>query len=122
MVSEDVLSVSISQTLKALGDNARKPTFIMRIPSIDYRLIAQIEELYYFLNKSLALAPNNVQTHLIMADVTSVVKLNFPLANKHFKKAVEIAPLGQPAILKELLSNWPVIKKAKRSARALCHI
>lgn len=218
VVSEDVLSVGISQIRKALGDNARKPTFIKTIPSIGYRLIAhvdnvetnqvseyklgpnkpvefhrtrtlnswkivasaltlviviyllftnkaqvtlddfpsaksiehyqkaryllaqdneedwkiaeqsfedtiikvpnyapayrelvnaklkvigwsngigkyeQLEELYYLLNKSLTLAPDDVETHLVMADVAFMVEWNFPLANKHFKKAVELDP------------------------------
>ncbi|NQZ24625.1 MAG: winged helix-turn-helix domain-containing protein [Colwellia sp.] len=42
VVSEDVLSVAISQIRKALGDNARKPMFIKTIPGIGYRLIADV--------------------------------------------------------------------------------
>ncbi|MEW6991949.1 winged helix-turn-helix domain-containing protein [Colwelliaceae bacterium 6441] len=39
VVSEDVLSVGISQIRKALGDNARNPLFIKTIPGVGYRLI-----------------------------------------------------------------------------------
>lgn len=42
VVSEDVLTVGISQIRKALGDNARKPLFIKTIPGIGYRLIANV--------------------------------------------------------------------------------
>jgi len=45
-VSDDILSVAISNTRKALGDNARKPTFIKTIPSVGYCLIADVTEIY----------------------------------------------------------------------------
>lgn len=45
VVSEDVLSVGISQIRKALGDNARKPTFIKTIPGIGYKLICSAVEI-----------------------------------------------------------------------------
>lgn len=45
VVSEDVLSVAISQIRKALRDNARKPTFIKTIPSVGYRLIAEVNNI-----------------------------------------------------------------------------
>jgi DNA-binding winged helix-turn-helix (wHTH) protein len=44
VVSEDVLSVAVSQIRKALNDNARKPIYIKTIPGVGYRLIAKIEE------------------------------------------------------------------------------
>ena len=43
VVSEDVLSVAVSQIRKALGDNARKPEYIKTIPGIGYRLIGNVE-------------------------------------------------------------------------------
>jgi len=45
VVSEDVLSVAMSQIRKALKDNARKPQYIKTIPGIGYRLIAEVEEI-----------------------------------------------------------------------------
>lgn len=45
VVSEDVLSVAMSQIRKALGDNARKPIYIKTIPGVGYRLIAEVEEI-----------------------------------------------------------------------------
>lgn len=45
VVTEDVLSVAVSQIRKALGDSARKPSFIKTIPGKGYRLIASVEEL-----------------------------------------------------------------------------
>jgi len=45
VVSEDVLSVAVSQIRKALGDNARKPQFIKTIPSVGYRLIANTNKI-----------------------------------------------------------------------------
>jgi len=44
VVSEDVLSVAMSQIRKALEDKARKPQYIKTIPGIGYRLIATVEE------------------------------------------------------------------------------
>jgi len=44
VVSEDVLSVAISQIRKVLEDNARKPQYIKTIPGVGYRLIAEVEE------------------------------------------------------------------------------
>lgn len=44
VVSEDVLSVAISQIRKALGDKARKPTFIKTIPGVGYKFIANVVE------------------------------------------------------------------------------
>jgi len=46
VVSEDVLSVAISQIRKALGDNARKPMFIKTIPGVGYRLIADVIDVH----------------------------------------------------------------------------
>jgi DNA-binding winged helix-turn-helix (wHTH) protein/Tfp pilus assembly protein PilF len=226
VVSEDVLSVGISQIRKALGDNARKPNFIKTIPGIGYRLIIKVEEkntvknaqeekitlpslfkknkniinlsvlflnvlfalllgyfysesntqitlddfpsqgaidhyqearylleqedkegwkraeqaiedtlikvpnyapayrdlvnaklknigfnngveslkhldeYYFLLNKSLSFSPNNVETHLLMADVAFMVEWNFELANIHFKKAVELDPQNSLAHFK----------------------
>jgi DNA-binding winged helix-turn-helix (wHTH) protein/tetratricopeptide (TPR) repeat protein len=50
VVSEDVLSVAMSQIRKALEDNARKPIYIKTIPGIGYRLIAEVEEIENFVN------------------------------------------------------------------------
>jgi len=48
VVSEDVLSVAMSQIRKALEDNARKPIYIKTIPGVGYRLIADVEEVEDF--------------------------------------------------------------------------
>lgn len=43
-VTDDILSVSVSNVRKALGDNARSPTFIKTISGYGYCLIAEIKE------------------------------------------------------------------------------
>ncbi len=43
VVTEEVLSVAISQIRKKLGDDARKPEIIKTIPGHGYRLIAKVE-------------------------------------------------------------------------------
>ena len=45
IVSEDVISVAISQIRKNLGDKARRPTIIKTIPGVGYRLIADVIEI-----------------------------------------------------------------------------
>lgn len=42
VVADDILSVSVSKIRKALGDNARSPTFIKTIPGVGYVLIAEV--------------------------------------------------------------------------------
>jgi len=49
---------------------------------------AKLEELYYLLNKSLALAPDDPQSHVLMADVAFLVEWNFELAAKHYQAAL----------------------------------
>lgn len=39
IVNEEILSVAISKIRKALGDNARQPTFIKTIPNVGYCLV-----------------------------------------------------------------------------------
>ena len=41
-VTDDILSVSVSNIRKALGDNARAPTFIKTLPGFGYCLIAEV--------------------------------------------------------------------------------
>lgn len=53
VVSEDVLSVAISQIRKSLGDNAREPEFIKTIPSVGYRLIAPVFEVEHHKNSNI---------------------------------------------------------------------
>ena len=43
-VTEDILSVTVSKIRKALGDNARRPTFIKTLPGEGYLLIAKVKE------------------------------------------------------------------------------
>jgi len=43
-VTEDILSVTISKIRKALGDNARSPTFIKTLPGEGYLLIAKVKK------------------------------------------------------------------------------
>ncbi|WP_100642020.1 winged helix-turn-helix domain-containing tetratricopeptide repeat protein [Alteromonas facilis] len=45
VVSEEILSVAISKIRKALGDNARQPTFIKTVPNVGYCLIANVKPL-----------------------------------------------------------------------------
>jgi len=42
-VADDILSVAVSKIRKALGDNARSPTYIKTLPGVGYRLIANVE-------------------------------------------------------------------------------
>ena len=42
-VADDILSVAVSKIRKALGDNARSPTFIKTLPGVGYILIAKVE-------------------------------------------------------------------------------
>ncbi|BDX08138.1 winged helix-turn-helix domain-containing protein [Planctobacterium marinum] len=42
VVNEEILSVAISKIRKALGDNARKPTYIKTLPNLGYSLIAGV--------------------------------------------------------------------------------
>lgn len=42
-VTEDILSVTVSKIRKALGDNARSPTFIKTLSGVGYVLIAKVE-------------------------------------------------------------------------------
>jgi TolB-like protein/Flp pilus assembly protein TadD len=44
-VTEDILSVTVSKIRKALGDNARSPTFIKTLPSEGYILIANANKI-----------------------------------------------------------------------------
>ncbi len=43
VVADDILSVAISKIRKALGDNARSPTYIKTLPNIGYCLIANVD-------------------------------------------------------------------------------
>ncbi|WND03840.1 winged helix-turn-helix domain-containing protein [Temperatibacter marinus] len=43
LVAEDILSVTINKIRKALGDNARSPTFIKTLPGVGYSLIADVK-------------------------------------------------------------------------------
>ena len=44
-VTDDILSVAISHIRKALGDNARSPSYIKTLPGVGYCLIAQVSPL-----------------------------------------------------------------------------
>ncbi|NQZ90201.1 MAG: winged helix-turn-helix domain-containing protein [Colwellia sp.] len=44
-VANDILSVAVSKIRKALGDNARSPTFIKTLPGVGYTLIAKAKKL-----------------------------------------------------------------------------
>jgi len=43
VVNDEILSVAISKIRKALGDNARQPTFIKTIPNVGYCLISDVK-------------------------------------------------------------------------------
>lgn len=45
VVADDILSVSVSKIRKALGDNARSPTFIKTLPGFGYSLIAPVDKI-----------------------------------------------------------------------------
>ena len=45
VVADDILSVSVSKIRKALGDNARSPTFIKTLPGVGYVLIAEAKKI-----------------------------------------------------------------------------
>ena len=45
VVAGDILSVAVSKIRKALGDNARSPTFIKTLPGVGYSLIAKVEQI-----------------------------------------------------------------------------
>ena len=42
VVTEDVLTVAMSQIRKGLGDKAKSPKFVKTIPGVGYRLIAEV--------------------------------------------------------------------------------
>ena len=44
-VADDILSVAVSKIRKALGDNARSPTFIKTLPGVGYTLIATVKKI-----------------------------------------------------------------------------
>jgi len=44
-VTDDILSVTVSKIRKALGDNARSPTFIKTLPGVGYSLIAKVKKI-----------------------------------------------------------------------------
>ncbi len=44
-VADDILSVAVSKIRKALGDNARSPTFIKTLPGVGYTLIAKVQKI-----------------------------------------------------------------------------
>ena len=45
VVADDILSVAVSKIRKALGDNARSPTFIKTLPGVGYTLIAEVQKI-----------------------------------------------------------------------------
>ncbi|NQZ24298.1 MAG: winged helix-turn-helix domain-containing protein [Colwellia sp.] len=44
-VADDILSVAVSKIRKALGDNARSPTFIKTLPGVGYTLISDVNKI-----------------------------------------------------------------------------
>lgn len=71
-VSEDVVSASISQIRKVLGDKARSPTFIKTVPKVGYRLIAAVTE-----HQEVSNQPENVTDNV--APDTQVDDKKFPM-------------------------------------------
>ena len=72
VVSEDVLSVAMSQIRKALEDNARKPIYIKTIPSIGYRLIAEVKEIEKVENSEVNVEGSPKSTMLKTAYILSI--------------------------------------------------
>ena len=62
--------------------------------------LANIDEYYTLLNKSLLLSPNDHKTHLALADVAFLIEWNFDLAEQHYQKATELAPKDAQAHFK----------------------
>lgn len=75
VVSEDVLSVAMSQIRRALGDNARKPQYVKTISGVGYRLIADVEENEEIesAEKHIIAEPKNTKTTIVL--ISSVVML-----------------------------------------------
>jgi len=59
-----------------------------------------VDEYYTLLNKSLLISPNDYKTHLVLADVAFFIEWNFDLAERHYNKATELAPLDGGAHFK----------------------
>jgi len=81
VVSEDVLSVAMSQIRKALEDNARKPLFIKTIPGVGYRLIAEVEELDSVQNAEIKIeeTPKSNKQKIALLLSVSLILLSFIL-------------------------------------------
>ena len=62
--------------------------------------LESIDEYYALLNRSLLLSPNEHKTHIALADVAFFIEWNFDLAEQHYKKATELAPLNGEAHFK----------------------
>jgi DNA-binding winged helix-turn-helix (wHTH) protein/Tfp pilus assembly protein PilF len=62
--------------------------------------LGNIDEYYALLNKSLSLSPNEDKTHIALADVAFFIEWNFDLAEQHYKRATELAPLNGEAHFK----------------------
>jgi len=77
VVSEDVLSVAMSQIRKALGDNARKPIYIKTIPGIGYRLIAEVEDIEDVKKNEVIKVKTNKNKILAITSITLLLVISF---------------------------------------------
>jgi len=77
VVSEDVLSVAISQIRKVLEDNARKPLYIKTIPGVGYRLIAKIEEVESSAVQQVEVPKSNKAKFLIALSIGLIVIISY---------------------------------------------
>jgi TolB-like protein/DNA-binding winged helix-turn-helix (wHTH) protein/Flp pilus assembly protein TadD len=129
-VTDDILSVTVSKIRKALGDNARSPTFIKTLPGEGYILIAKVKKiesseqissnkfkslnvyiavLLLLLMVSLAMyfvitdedsASNQINTHSIA--VLPFDDLSSKLDNQHFADGLSDAIINQLSQIKQL--------------------
>jgi len=112
IVSDDVLSVAMSQIRKALGDDARKPTFIKTIPTVGYKLIANVTEINNVepsgKNNGKYLSRNMVTISLVILTSFLIVILTFNYLNPEPLPTMEVNDDYQKA-------RYLLTKKDKKS-------
>lgn len=130
VVADDILSVSVSKIRKALGDNARNPTFIKTLPGFGYSLIAHVEKIdqtkeitrkqtlssytiitaiFFFLVASLFIYLNNIEhdSSKEQISINSIAVLPFEdlsttQDNQHFTDGLPDAIINQLSQIKQL--------------------
>ncbi|AIY67525.1 winged helix-turn-helix domain-containing protein [Pseudoalteromonas piratica] len=115
VVNDEILSVSISKIRKALGDNARQPTFIKTIPNVGYCLISDVIPLTEnTLSDEQPLNTVNQQTNTLKYVVISGILLLITIisiisfyANNQESKTQNLANISSIAVLpfEDLIKN-----------------